>query len=211
MTYDTIFDDAKIRHSIGSIGNVWKGIKYLNTSVSIAVEPTEFGEALIMVDRINSRRTSRAMLCTSSRRPTIHQAQWHHILYLNELEDPNFIGRIKSGIVSADICKGKTIPMDFLKYIDWLFVSGDEEGYNSDMVTAVKQGVIVHTPKYAEIVTSKGGYMLYSDSLLSNCNTLGAGDFFAASTILSLLHGEGFEKTLFDAHNNTKRMILNEI
>ena len=109
LTFDRIYDGNRKNSTVGSIGNVWKFINKENPNLKISIEPTDFGEALIMVDRQKGERASVANLSQTNRHPLIKASRWSHILYLNELSDASFIFEINQGIVSADLCKGKML------------------------------------------------------------------------------------------------------
>lgn len=210
MTFDTIFDTNTITTAIGSIGNVWKALKYINPYISIAVEPTEFGEALILIDRINNKRTSRASLSNFLRVPNVHDSKWSHILYINELRHKHILDEAK-GIISADLCKGKNLDYNLLKNVDWLFTS-EEEGCSKNLLQVVKRGLIIHSSTSATIMTKETSKTVQVEQALNNVNVLGAGDFFAASVICNMLKNDAtYECILTRAHRDAYRMIKDEI
>ena len=148
LTYDTIFDGNKSYETIGSIGNVWKAFINFSTNINVRIEPTEIGEALIYVDREKVRRASTAALSIKTRVPFIQLTDWSHILYLNQLNDLEFVEEVASTSkkISADICAGKPLKnLKVLQFIDLLFIS-DEDLWMpiNELRKYVKGDIIVH-------------------------------------------------------------------
>ena len=102
------------------------------------------------------------------------------------------------GIITADICPGKPVNKDLLRYVDYLFISDEDiQGGLSEYTDATKGWVILHSASGS--VVSNGEeeffYKLPEDLMLKNVNVLGAGDIFASCFLHKLLHNEG------DIHN----------
>ena len=85
LTFDRIFNGFQKDTSVGSMGNVWFYLNNINPNLKINLEPTEIGEALILINEEKAERTSVANLNMKSRTPTITNSYWNHILYINEL------------------------------------------------------------------------------------------------------------------------------
>ena len=100
LTFDRIFDKFSYDTSVGSMGNVWKNLNYLNSNLNIKLSPTEIGEALILVNKNKSERSSIANLSLYKQQPLIYPSKWNHILYINELQDISFIKTIKKYSIS---------------------------------------------------------------------------------------------------------------
>ena len=111
LTHDTIFNGDNTYETIGSIGNVWKALISFSNNINVRIEPTDIGEALIYVDKEKVRRASTAVLSVKTRKPFIQLTDWSHILYLNQLNDLEFVKEVASTSkkISADICAGKPL------------------------------------------------------------------------------------------------------
>jgi len=216
ITYDNIFNGKETVYSVGSIGNVWKALLSLSEKNNVHIEPTEIGEALILVDENKSKRSSTACLSLKSRIPNIPNSDWSHILYLNELRDLSFIKEVrkKSNVISADICAGKKLKdTSILKEIDYLFISDEDMWLDNieDLAKLVGGWVILHY---------SGGSICYNKNLktkfkieitktLKNINILGAGDIFAASVITNILQLQEspIEDIINSSHNDTYNLL----
>jgi len=125
ITTDTIFDGDITYKSVGGIGNVWFMLSKICKNYQINIEPTNIGEALILVNKEKAERSSIANLNQIEREPIVKDSKWSHILYVNELDNLSYIKDIydKSDIVSIDICKGKPFNQpSILKYVDYLWI-----------------------------------------------------------------------------------------
>lgn len=202
ITLDNIFDGEKYDSSIGSIGNVWRSLKEINSNLTINLQPTEFGSAKISIDRINSSRSSKANLSQYILKPKIYKSKWHHILYLNELKDYEFLKKIKSGLISVDFCAGKNlINKEILSYVDFIFIS-DEDIFMDlcEMSKISKKGVILHSSSGSEFYSS--GEILYKNVVdkIYNINVLGCGDRFAACFINNYIETGDIDKSIKKSH-----------
>lgn len=209
LTLDRIFINDKKDASVGSMGNVWKHLNRINSSLGINLEPTSLGEALIMVDTNKCERASIANLNQSTRTPLVERSRWSHILYLNELPDHSFIPQISAGIVSADICRGKTLNnLDVLKYVDFLFIS-DEDLFMkiSELHKFVKGDIILHYKSGSICYTKSGAQLKTEAELVENVNVLGCGDMFAAAFINAYLCHNDLKSSIRDAHDSVSRYL----
>lgn len=202
LTFDRIFNDFKEDHSVGSMGNVWRCLNKINSKLKINLEPTDIGEALILIDTVKSKRASIANLSLQVREPNIAKSRWSHVLYINELKNIDFISKITHGIVSADICRGSQLHnISVLKNIDFLFISDEDifmdvEGLR-DMI---RRGVILHH-KGGSTCYNKDGTMIETDvKIIDNINVLGCGDMLAAYFINEYLCDNNMEKSIKLAH-----------
>jgi hypothetical protein len=204
MTIDRIFDHEKKDVSIGSIGNVWKCLNRINPSLKINIEPTDFGEALILVDTDKSERASKANLSLKTRKPSFFfKSRWNHIMYINELASTSFINHIDSGIISADICRGSDLKdLNVLKKIDFLFLS-DEDVFMEiqDILELVRRCVILHSKCGSICYNIDGSRIETRVDQIENINVLGCGDMLAAYFIDQYLIHEDVSVSIENAHN----------
>jgi len=204
ITLDRIFGYKEKDVSVGSIGNVWKCLNKANPNLKINVEPTDFGEALILIDTDKSERASKANLSLKTRTPEFFfKSRWNHILYINELYSTSFINKIDSGIISADICRGSTLKdTNILKKVDFLFLSEEDIFMDmSDILKLVKKSIILHY-KGGSICYNKDGSTVETIvEPIENINVLGCGDMLAAYFIDQYLKYEDINISIKNAHN----------
>ena len=213
LTTDTIFDGNITYNSVGGLGNVWFMLSKICKNYQVNVEPTNVGEALILVNKDKAERSSIANLNKIQRTPVIKDSEWSHILYVNELEDISFIKDVKnkSKIVSIDICKGKPFKQfDILKYVDYFFISDEDLFMDiNELAKKVKGWVILHH-KGGSTCVSKEKTFDISTPVIDNINVLGAGDMFAAATInciLNTVDKSNLENNIKEAHSITSRIL----
>jgi sugar/nucleoside kinase (ribokinase family) len=202
LTFDRIFDGFKKDTCIGSMGNVWYNLTKINPSLKINLEPTDIGEALILVNREKSERTSVANLNMKSKEPLITESKWNHILYINALSDVSFISNIKKGFISADICRGNSLSnLDILKHIDFLFIS-DEDVFMemSKLCEIIKGGVILHSSSGSSYYNKDGFGFKINVDVIDNVNVNGCGDMLASYFIDSYLKFNDLKKSIKNAH-----------
>jgi hypothetical protein len=202
LTFDRIFDGFKKDTCVGSMGNVWYNLTKINPSLKINLEPTDIGEALILVNREKSERTSIANLNMKSKEPSISESKWNHILYINALSDISFISNIKEGVISADICRGNVLSdLDVLKYIDFLFVSDEDIFMEIDeLCKIVKGGIILHNSGGSSFYNKNGFDFKIDVDIIDNVNVLGCGDMLASYFIDSYLKFDDIKKSIKNAH-----------
>lgn len=192
LTIDTIIDDTSETKTLGSIANVWKALVQLDSSMKLGLSPIDIGEALIYVDHDSSRRYSKAALNLKKMPPRVSPSYVNHLCYLNEISDTKFISTL-SGDITADVCPGKPLDRDLLRFVDYLFISDEDVDDFDSLVDATKGWVILHSSSGS--VFSNGidehSYELPKDKILSNVNVLGAGDMFAACFLYKLLLNRG--------------------
>jgi|TARA_Y100000361_G_C11145778_1_gene337952 sugar/nucleoside kinase (ribokinase family) len=213
LTTDTIFDGNITYNSVGGLGNVWFMLSKICKNYQVNVEPTNVGEALILVNKDKAERSSIANLNKIQRTPVIKDSEWSHILYVNELEDISFIKDVKnkSKIVSIDICKGKPFKQfDILKYVDYFFISDEDLFMDvNELAKKVKGWVILHHKSGSRCV-SKDKIFDTSTPVIDGINVLGAGDMFAAATInciLNTVDKSNLENNIKEAHSITSRIL----
>jgi hypothetical protein len=184
---DKIFIGFKTHESLGGIANVWDSLIKLNKKNEVIMKPCSIGEAIVLVNVEKNTRVGRANFNLLTDEPKIVKSDWHHIAYLNQLEDTSFINDITTGIISADVSKEspETI-VEHLKDIDFLFIS-KEDLFNDIMeLSKITKGwIISHDPNGS---TSTNGietinYEIPEHLKLKNIDVLGAGDMFAGSFI----------------------------
>ena len=215
ITYDTIFNGEQTRYSVGSIGNVWRALLQLSNNFNVQIEPTEIGEALILVDEAKCKRTSTACLSLKNRTPNIYNSDWAHILYINQLNDISFIKQIRerTKIISADICAGRILKdKSVLKYVDYLFISDEDMWLNSieELSSLVKGWVILHHSHGSVCCKGKTKFEIRVEKILKGINILGAGDMFAAACISNiLLEADRHNKSIISmSHDETYNLLL---
>ena len=213
ITTDTIFDGNITYKSVGGVANVWLMLSKICKNYQVNIEPTNIGEALILVDKEKAERASIANLNQKNRDPIIRDSTWSHILYVNELNDLSFIKEVrdKSKIVSIDICKGKIFnQLSILKHVDYFFIS-DEDLFMDikDLASKVRGWVILHH-KAGSLCVSKDKSFTIKTPVLDNINVLGAGDMFAAATINCILNGvdkSDLQNNIKEAHRVTSNIL----
>jgi sugar/nucleoside kinase (ribokinase family) len=119
------------------------------------------------------------------------------------------------GIISADICPGKSVNKELLQYVDYLFISDEDIDEDlSKYVEATKGWVILHSSSGS--IVSNGNdeffYKLPEDLMLRGVNVLGAGDTFASCFLYKLLRNEGdIHDWIEFSHLKTTEIIKNSI
>ena len=213
LTVDTILDGESERKTLGSIANVWKALLEIDSTLKIGLSPIDIGEALIYIDKQSAQRYSKASLNLRKNSPKIIQAKINHLVYLNEMSDTEFILEL-DGIVAADVCSGKRLNKDILKYVDYLFISDEDVDDFQTLVEATKGWVILHssTGSIFSNGTEKYSYNIPEEKHLKNVNVLGAGDTFASCFLYKLLGGTGnIQDWIEFAHLKTTEIIRNSI
>ena len=213
ITTDTIFDGDITYKSVGGIGNVWFMLSKICKNYQINIEPTNIGEALILVNKEKAERSSIANLNQIERNPNIKDSKWSHILYVNELDNLSYFKNIrdKSDIVSIDICKGKPFNQtSILKYVDYFFISDEDLFMDiNELAKKVKGWVILHH-KGGSTCVSKEKTFDISTPVIDNINVLGAGDMFAAATInciLNTVDKSNLQNNIKEAHFITSKIL----
>lgn len=213
ITTDTIFDGDITYKSVGGIGNVWFMLSKICKNYQINIEPTNIGEALILVNKEKAERSSIANLNQIERNPNIKDSKWSHILYVNELDNLSYFKNIrdKSDIVSIDICKGKPFNQtSILKYVDYFFISDEDLFMDiNELAKKVKGWVILHH-KGGSTCVSKEKTFDISTPVIDNINVLGAGDMFAAATInciLNTVDKSNLQNNIKEAHSITSKIL----
>ena len=214
LTIDTILDGTSEKKSLGSMANVWKSLLEIDPTLNIGLSPIDVGQALVYVDKSSAQRYSKANLNLVQHRAKIFDSKIHHLIYLNEMSIHDFIPAL-DGIITADVCPGKSINKDLLKFVDYLFISDEDiDGDLSDYVEAAKGYVILHSSSGS--VVSNGGdeffYKLPEELMLKGVNVLGAGYTFASCFLYKLLGGNGSIQNWVEfAHLKTTEIIRNSI
>jgi len=213
ITTDTIFDGDITYKSVGGIGNVWFMLSKICKNYQINIEPTNIGEALILVNKEKAERSSIANLNQIERNPIIKDSKWSHILYVNELDNLSYFKDIrdKSDIVSIDICKGKPFnQISILKYVDYFFISDEDLFMDiNELVKKVKGWVILHHKGGSRCVSKEKSFDI-STPVIDNINVLGAGDMFAAATINCILNTVdkcNLQNNIKEAHSITSKIL----
>jgi len=210
LTRDKIFfSDFSQKFALGAIGNIWEALSREHPSLSLDIQPLALGEAIILVDTKNGNRLGRGRLNVTTRRGTASNASWHHIMYLNQLDDVSFIEDIKEGIISVDVTAGKMKNIEMLQYVDYMFISDEDIFMSLEELSALVRGwVVLHYPT-GSIITNGDKIYETKTTTIKDLNVLGAGDYFAGCFIGNLL--EDASMTLAEcakkAHESTLRVL----
>lgn len=214
LTIDTILDGDGERKTLGSMANVWKALLEVDASLDIGLSPIDVGQALIYVDKPAAQRYSKVNLSLVQHKAKIIESKIHHLIYLNEMTRHDFIPAL-DGIITADICPGKSVKKDLLQYVDYLFISDEDiDGDLSDYAEATKGWVILHSSS-GSIVTNgqeEFFYKMPDELMLTDVNVLGAGDTFASCFLHKLLKNVGNIRDWIEfSHLKTTEIIRNSI
>ena len=193
LTIDTIIDADTEKKTLGSMANVWKALLEIDATLDIGLSPIDVGQALIYVDKPAAKRYSKVNLSLVQHQVKMMSSKISHLIYLNELTRHDFVPAL-DGIITADICPGKSVNMKMLQYVDYLFISDEDiKGSLSEYTDATKGWVILHSASGS--VVSNGEeeffYKLPKELMLKDVNVLGAGDIFASCFLYKLLGNEG--------------------
>ena len=210
LTIDRIFEGFDEHRTLGAIGNFWEACLLTNPSIFINLQPTSIGEAIISVDKESCTRQGRGVLNLKTRTvKNVLPSKWNHIMYLNQMKNCDFINQLDGSIISADLTSGPMLNLQFLKNLDYLFIS-DEDIFMSldELALLVKGWVILHSP-HGSICHNGTESFETKTKIIENLNVLGAGDFFAASFISEMLRNNSEMKESVDfAHKNTTKILL---
>lgn len=214
LTIDTILDGVKERKSLGSMANVWKALLELDATLDIALSPIDVGQALIYVDKPAAQRYSKVNLSLVQHQAKIFNSKIHHLIYLNEMTRHDFIPAL-DGVITADICPGKSVNKELLKYVDYLFISDEDiDGGLSEYTEATKGWVILHSASGSVVSNGENEFFfkLPEELMLRDVNVLGAGDTFASCFLYKLLRSEGdIHNWIEFSHLKTTEIIRNSI
>ena len=211
LTVDRIIEEFKESLSLGAIANSWEALVKIDPSLSVKLNPTSQGEAVILVDKGRNFRLGRALLnLKANNKVEVEESRWHHIMYLNSLHDASFIAEIESGTISADITVGdKQKNLECLKYVDYLFISDEDLFMDLEELSSLVKGwVILHYPN-GSLSTNGEETHKHRVEVVDGLNVLGAGDIFASSFIFSLLKAENsIQDGVKFAHEKTLELLL---
>jgi sugar/nucleoside kinase (ribokinase family) len=170
-------------YSLGAMANVWSALKEVDSNLSVDLNPTAIGEAIILINEKQGVRLGRGNLnLRTCENISLSNAGWHHVMYINKLKNTDFVKDI-NGTVSADITSGPIKDLEILKYIDYLFISDEDLSVSlEDLVKNVKGFVVLHYPA-GSIIANGEKEIKSSTKVIENLNVLGAGDTFAACFI----------------------------
>ena len=214
LTIDTILDGNSEKKSLGSMANVWRSLLEIDSTLNIGLSPIDVGQALVYIDKLSAQRYSKANLNLVQHKVKIFESKVHHLIYLNEMSIHDFIPKL-NGIITADICSGKSLNKDLLKCVNYLFISDEDiDGNLSDYVNTIKGYVILHSSSGSVVSNGKNEffYKLPKDLILKGVNVLGAGDTFASCFLYKLLRNEGSIHNWIEfAHLKTTEIIRNSI
>lgn len=188
LTIDTILDGESQKKTLGSMANVWKALIELDPSLKIGLSPIDIGQALIYVDNESAQRYSKPTLNLKKCEVNAISSKINHLIYLNEMSETSFIPAL-DGIITADVCTGKSLKKELLQHVDYLFISDEDCDDFTELVDATKGWVILHSSTGS--ICSNGDdeffWKLHEDDILKTVNVLGAGDIFASCCLYKLL------------------------
>lgn len=211
LTHDIIFDGFHQTNSLGAIANVWENLTSLNPFLSIHIEPVSIGKALILVDKKSKIRVSKPNmnLIYNKNVNTFLKSNWAHVLYLNQLPNLNFLENLRktTKIISADISVGNRIPDDYLKYIDYLFISDEDLDRPIEELSKLVNGWVILHYSNGSISTNGVQTIKCETEIINNLNVLGAGDTFASCFIVKMMDGNDIETSLNLAHSITYKIL----
>ncbi len=209
LTVDHIFHDFDQSVTLGAMANVWNALIRTDSGVSVKLNPTAIGTAMVLVDKDKGFRVGRGNLNLKTRQPMVSKSKWHHIMYLNQLEDVSFIDKIKEGKISADLTAGSMDIEKYLPKLDYLFISDEDLFMDVDeLAKMVKGHVILHYPS-GSYVTDGCDNFENDHTMVEGIDVLGAGDMFAASFILQNLTTDcTLKENIRHAHQITTNLLL---
>ena len=210
LTIDKIIVDFKERSSLGGIANVWSGLIFQGQGLNVSIQPLSIVNALVLVDKDNNYRIGKCSYNVKENPASPTDSDWHHISYINQLSDTSFVPKL-DGIVSADITKENPEQcIDKLKDIDFLFIAKEDLFMDiKDIGALVKSHVIMHHPHGSSI--SDGNtleeFVIPDELYLSDVNVLGAGDYFAAGFIKSMITGSNVKNSVINSHRIAAKLL----
>ena len=209
LTVDHILHDFDESVTLGAMANVWNALVNIDSNVSVHLNPTAIGTAMILVNREKGFRVGKGNLNLKTRKPTILHSKWHHIMYLNQLEDPSFVNEINDGIISADVTAGAMDIEPYLDKLDYLFISDEDLFMDADELgKLVKGSVILHYPSGSYVTDGKTSFKS-STKIVEGIDVLGAGDMFATSFILqSITTNDKIQDIVEYAHKTTTNLLV---
>mgnify|MGYP001357215063 CR=1 FL=1 len=211
LTHDTIFEGFEEKTTLGALVNFWAGIVKTGEDINIRLIPSSIGKAVILVDKPSATRVGRGHLNIKTRKIQAAHADWHHVMYLNQLQDLEFLEQIETGAISADITSGTPPADSVLSKLDFLFIS-DEDLFEpvEQLARKVKGWVIMHHAAGGYCSNGDDSFELKTEKI-QNINVLGAGDIFAASFISKKLKTDSsIEECVKYAHKQTTKFLLEE-
>jgi sugar/nucleoside kinase (ribokinase family) len=213
LTIDTILDGRQEKKTLGSMANVWKALVNLDSSLNIGLSPIDIGEALIYTDFESAKRYSKSSLNIKQYEPKIFLSKIHHLIYINEMSKLDFISSL-NGIITADVCSGKKLNKDILRFVDYLFISDEDIDDFSSLVDSTKGWVILHRSDGSVFSNGEEEYFfdIPKEKILKNVNVLGSGDIFASCFLYKLLGENGTIRDWIEfSHNKTTEILRDSI
>ena len=211
LTVDHILHDFNKSLTLGAMANVWNALITLDSNVSINLNPTAIGTAIVLINREKGIRVGRGNLNLKTTEPQISKSRWHHVMYLNQLNDVSFISDIDTGIISADLSSGSMNIEKWLPYLDYLFIA-DEDLYMDvdELGKLVKGRVVLHYPGGSYVTDGSESFESKTE-IIEGLDVLGAGDMFAASFILrSITTNDDMNSVVDYSHKMTTKLLLDK-
>lgn len=217
LVLDEVYYGTNCYHSFGGVANIIESLRSNSQKIKIAILPTAFGIASIVLNKEDSMKKALHLNLNKIKLDVSPvNSRWSHIAYLNNLHDNSFIYDI-NGIKSADLSEGKLPDQNILQEIDYLFISKEEFGEESQinfLLQKLKGILVIHSPSECSIVAKgKNSFItLPNDIFVSNINVLGAGDYFCGQFISNLINisdkdPKVLENALMLAMKNTSKFL----
>lgn len=212
LCFDNIFDQFEYRSAVGAMGNVWLHLKKINPTLRINLVPTDIGEALVVVDRQQNKRTSVSALSMYTQYPKyFNSSTVNHVMYINQLSDLSFLQNVE-GFIVADVCNGRRLNLqnEYLKRINLLLISDEDCIYSKKELLKTFKTVLLHKEN-GSILYVDGREKYFEAKVIKGVNVLGAGDKFAAHILAGLVEDlHSLPKIIQNAHNCLTSYFLNE-
>jgi sugar/nucleoside kinase (ribokinase family) len=178
---------------LGGTDNFFRRFKKISSSNIKRVELNS--RAIVIINNTTGSRTSIVKWPNEELSDDFPNCDWAHFMYLDNLNvDVELFKNIKrqGGLISADMCMAshddanKQRLSGLLKYVDYLIIS-DVEYDDIKSECSLCKNLVVHSPKS---IMYNGDILENPEYASSVKNTLGAGDFFCAEFINSIINGD---------------------
>jgi len=202
--FDTIYTRGGVKQRFGGIANVER-----YTTVSSRIVRCTEGSAVVIDDGGSTKAV--ANLQEKVFTPTIVDAKWYHIAYVDCIPDIGF-GAELNGIISADYAeKVEEIP----EWVDYVFCSDEDWDWSIKRPARLK-AMIIHSSTRVCVYLCNQGSMERADTWSSymfeikcrnDIEVLGAGDMLASFTISEMIKGGDLYESVKKAVENTRKTL----
>lgn len=137
-------------------------------------------------------------------------ADWHHLMYLDRMNISDILAFSGAGIVSADLCDSHHIDsvLDKIAHVDVLFCSSVDHNRHRDLNSCklpFKSIFVMHQPGFCSVSYKHSGLEFDSTEVVPGLDVLGAGDYFAANCIASIINTTKVD--IQAVHDNTLKLL----